>query len=197
MPISTFKYLFLAGLIVEEIIRFPHRRRQRQEWRAKRMAETRTSPLDFALDMLAFAGMEIIPVLYVFTPWLNDADYALPAWAGWMGVVVLFGAAWLLWRAHADLGRNWTPTLQITESHTLVTGGVYRYLRHPIYAAIWLTGLAQVLMLANWIAGPACLVLFLPVYLVRVPREEQMMLDHFGDEYRAYMSRTGGVIPRL
>jgi protein-S-isoprenylcysteine O-methyltransferase Ste14 len=102
-----------------------------------------------------------------------------------------------LWRAHADLGRNWTPTLQITESHRLVTGGVYRYLRHPIYAAIWLTGLAQVLMLANWIAGPACLVLFLPVYLVRVPREERMMLDHFGDEYRAYMGRTGGVIPRL
>jgi len=48
---STFKYLFLVGLIVEEVIRFPHRRRQRQEWRAKRMAETRTSPLDFTLDI--------------------------------------------------------------------------------------------------------------------------------------------------
>ncbi len=196
MPDNLFKYLFLIGLVVEEVIRFPHRRRQRREWREKRMAETRMSPLDFALDMLAITGMELIPFLYVFTPWLNFADYVLPAWVGWIGVVVLAAAVWLLWRAHADLGHNWTPTLQIKEAHTLVTQGVYRYIRHPIYAAVWLTGLAQVLMLPNWLAGPACLLLFLPVYLVRVPREERMMLDHFGEAYRTYMYRTGGIIPR-
>ena len=156
----------------------------------------RTSPLDFALDMLAFAGMEIIPLIYILTPWLNFADYALPAWVRWLGVPLMAGALWLLWRAHADLGRNWSPTLQIMESHSLVTGGVYRHVRHPIYAAVWLMGLAQLLLLANWIAGPARLVLFLPVYLVRVPREERMMLDHFGNEYRAYMDQTGAVIPR-
>ncbi|HEY9087145.1 MAG TPA: hypothetical protein VIO36_03170 [Anaerolineaceae bacterium] len=40
--------------------------------------------------------------------------------------------------------------------------------------------IAAVWLLANWIAGPACLALFLPVYLVRVPREERLMLDYFG-----------------
>lgn len=194
---NLFEWVFLVGLIVEEVIRFPHRRRQRQAWRAKRMTETRMSPLDFSLDMLAFVGMMIIPLIYLFTPWLNFADYALPGWVSALGVPVLVGAVWLLWRAHADLGHNWTPTLQIVEKHTLVTRGVYSAIRHPIYAAVWLTGLAQALLLANWIAGPACLVLFIPVYVVRVPREEKMMLDHFGDEYRAYMNRTGGVIPRL
>lgn len=192
-----FNYLFLAGLIAEEIIRFPHRRRQRQAWRAKRLAETRTSPLDFALDMLAFVGMNIIPLIYILTPWLDFADYALPLWARWLGVPLMAGALWLLWRAHAGLGRNWSPTLQIIESHSLVTDGVYRHIRHPIYAAVWLMGLAQFLLLANWIAGPARLLLFLPVYLVRVPREEQMLLDHFGNEYRVYMDQTGAVIPRL
>jgi protein-S-isoprenylcysteine O-methyltransferase Ste14 len=190
------KYLFLAGVVVEEIIRFPHRRRQRRAWRAKRIALTRTSPLDIALDMVAFTGMEITPVVYAFTTWLDFADYRMPAWVGWVGVTVLAAAVWLLWRAHADLGHDWSPTLQIAEGHTLVTEGVYQRLRHPIYAAVWLTGVAQVLMLVNWIAGPACLVLFLPVYLVRVPREERMMLDRFGAAYQAYMHRSGAVLPR-
>lgn len=197
MSTVIFKYLFLFGLIVEEVIRFPHRQRNRRERRQKQLAEARTSGIDFTLDMIAFTGMEIVPLIYIFTPWLSFADYALPAWAGWLGAVVLAIAAWLLWRAHADLGRNWSPTMEIVQQHGLVTQGVYSRIRHPIYAAVWLTGVAQALMLANWIAGPACLALFLPVYLVRTPREERMMLDHFGEAYRDYMKRTGGVVPRL
>lgn len=81
--------------------------------------------------------------------------------------------------------------------HALVTQGIYRHMRHPIYAAQWLWGIAQPLLLQNWIAGLAGLVSFLPVYLYRVPREEQMMLEHFGEEYRSYMGRTGRIIPRL
>jgi len=53
------------------------------------------------------------------------------------------------------------------------------------------------LLLQNWIAGPALLVTFAGLYLVRVRREEQMMLENFGEEYRLYMNRTGRVIPRL
>lgn len=197
MPVEWFKYLFLAGLFVEEVIRFPHRRRQRLAMRQKRIAASYYRPLDVALDMLAFLGMHVIPLVFVFSPWLDFANYSLPGWAGWLGLPVLVGAAWVLWRAQTDLGVNWSPTLQIMSEHKLITRGIYAYLRHPIYAAVWLTGLAQLLMLGNWIAGPACLVLFLPVFVVRVPREEQMMLNQFGEEYRAYMRSTGGVIPRL
>jgi protein-S-isoprenylcysteine O-methyltransferase Ste14 len=35
------------------------------------------------------------------------------------------------------------------------------------------------------------------VYLSRVSAEEQMMLEQFGEQYRAYMQRTGRLIPRL
>jgi len=131
------------------------------------------------------------------TAWPNFADYELPAWTGWAGAVIFAVVLWLLWRSHADLGRNWSPTVEITQGQTLVTQGVYRTIRHPIYTAVWLWGIAQALLLHNWIVGLAGLVSFLPVYLVRVPREEQMMLDHFGEEYRSYMGRTGRVIPRL
>jgi len=66
-----------------------------------------------------------------------------------------------------------------------------------MYAAHLLWGIAQALLLQNWIAGLSMLVFFLPVYLYRVPHEEQMMLEHFGEEYRSYMNRTGRIIPRV
>jgi protein-S-isoprenylcysteine O-methyltransferase Ste14 len=66
-----------------------------------------------------------------------------------------------------------------------------------MYSAHWLWGIAQALLIHNWIAGLASLVIFLPLYLLRVSREEQMMLEQFGEEYRLYMRRTGRIIPRL
>ena len=102
----------------------------------------------------------------------------------------------ILWRAHTDLGCNWSPALQVAEEHGLVTNGVYRSIRYPIYASVWLWGMAQALLLHNWVAGLAGLICFLPVYLFRVPREERMMLNHFGEAYRAYTERSGRVFPR-
>jgi protein-S-isoprenylcysteine O-methyltransferase Ste14 len=66
-----------------------------------------------------------------------------------------------------------------------------------MYASHLLWSLGQALLLHNWLAGFAGLVGFLPLYLVRVPEEERMMLDHFGDDYRAYAARTGSILPRL
>ena len=114
-----------------------------------------------------------------------------------MGTVIFAGAILMLWRSHADLGRNWSATLRITGQHSLVTNGVYRRIRHPMYTAHLLWAIAQGLLLSNWFAGWAFLVLLGPLYLVRIPKEEQMMLEHFGEEYRAYKSRTGRLIPRM
>ena len=66
-----------------------------------------------------------------------------------------------------------------------------------MYAAHWLWESAQALLLQNWIAGPSLLLTLLPRYLVRVPLEEHMLLEQFGQAYSEYMSRTGRVIPRL
>ena len=145
--------------------------------------------------------MQVIPFIYLLTSWLDFADYNLPVWAGLVvgliGTAVFVVALWLLWRSHVDLGRNFSPELQIGEKHSLVTNGVFHYIRHPMYAAHWLWAIAQALLLQNWIAGLSFLATSLPLYLLRIPREEQMMLEHFGEEYRLYMNRTGRVIPRL
>ncbi|MGD9345377.1 MAG: isoprenylcysteine carboxylmethyltransferase family protein, partial [Candidatus Aminicenantes bacterium] len=57
--------------------------------------------------------------------------------------------------------------------------------------------LAQAMLLQNWVAGLSMLVAFWLLYSNRVTREEYMMCDRFGDEYRDYMGRTGRVFPRL
>jgi len=193
MLARIFKVHFLISLIAYDLLFAVDARRIKQN----RVIDDRKTGLEFPLCMLAFFGMQVIPVLYVLTSWLDFADYHLPTWAGLVGAAIFALALWLYWRSHADLGGNWSPLLQIKEGHSLVTHGVYHYIRHPIYAADWLWGIAQALLLQNWIAGLAALASVLPVYLYRVPREEQMMLENFGEEYRLYVSRTGRVIPRL
>ena len=86
-------------------------------------------------------------------------------------------------------------TLELRDQHALVTHGLYAHVRHPMYSAFWLWAVAQALLLPNWIAGFSGLVGFGVLYFGRVVREERMMLDAFGDEYRAYAARTRRIIP--
>jgi len=193
----AFNIVYFLGMLVEIAIRVPHERQRRQT----RMVVDRVDWLERLLLGLISVGMFFVPATYTLTSRLDGADYR---WsreargpAGGLGAAILALAVWLFWRSHADLGRNWSPSLQLREEHELVTEGVYRWIRHPMYASMWLWGVAQALLLQNWIAGWASLVLFLPLYLLRVPREEQMMLDEFGEEYRVYINRTGRLVPRL
>jgi protein-S-isoprenylcysteine O-methyltransferase Ste14 len=190
---DVFTILYFGGILIEMAIRAPLNRRRRQQ----RQTDERVSTLERVLLGLLFLAMFLVPVIYAATQWLGFADYSLPAWAGWLGVALLAGALLVFWRAHADLGLNWSPSLQIREQHELVTRGIYGVIRHPMYASQFLWVLAQPLLLHNWVAGWLDLLVFVPFYFLRVGPEERMMLDTFGDRYREYMQRVGGVIPKL
>ena len=193
MPDEIFKIIYLIGFVAGSTVRAVYTR----HWKRNKITNQRVTVIEKLMIALAGVGLVFLPLAFVLTPWLDFADYHLPKAAGWVGAAVFAVAVWLLWRAHVDLGRNWSALLEIRDEHSLVTGGTYRYVRHPMYAAHWLWGVAQALMLANWIAGPALLVCFIPLYFMRVPREEQMMLEHFGEEYRCYVNQTGRIVPRL
>jgi protein-S-isoprenylcysteine O-methyltransferase Ste14 len=150
-----------------------------------------------ALLCLVFVGCILLPAVYLFTNWLGFANYRLPSYLPWAGTATMVAALWLFWRSHSDLGHNWSRTLELRPANELVRHGVYRSIRHPMYAAILLFGLAQALLLQNWLAGWSGLVSFAVMYFVRVPHEEQMMCEYFGDSYRDYMRQSGRVIPRM
>ena len=59
----------------------------------------------------------------------------------------------------------------------------------------YMVAVAQILLVANWISGPAMLVAFTAMVVLRVGPEEQLMIDRFGDEYRAYAATTKRLIP--
>lgn len=153
-----------------------------------------------ALDTIALGAVAtgfVIPIVWAVTGWLAFADTVHMPVSLVAGSAVMAGALWLFYRAHHDLGRNWSPTLQIVESQLLVTTGVYRLVRHPMYLALILYGLGQGLALSNWLAAPACLIGAATLFALRLRAEEHMMRDRFGAAYVRYASRTARLIPGL
>ena len=188
---SLASFVFLAFTAAYLTIRghFARRARSRQK-------VDNGDALDRVLIALVGIGQIVLPLVFVLTPALAAADRPQPVACTVVGIVDMAIALRLFWRSHADLGDSWSVTLELNaDEHRLVTDGVYRRIRHPMYTSFLLMGLGQAFLLANWIAGPAGLIAVLVLVVVRVPREEAMMLRHFGDAYREYMRRTGAVAP--
>jgi protein-S-isoprenylcysteine O-methyltransferase Ste14 len=185
--------VFFLAMLVEIIIRAPINKKRRLE----KMNERHVTGQEITLLFLLWSGMFILPIIYAATNWLDFANYQLPTWASWLGVLIIAGAVFIFWRAHMDLGLNWSPTLEIREKHELITRGIYSRVRHPMYASQLLWSIAQACLLHNWIAGFSSLVVFIPFYLLRVNAEEQLMLEQFGDQYRSYMQKVGGLFPKF
>ena len=193
MRIQPGNLIFIIGYIIYAAIRGVFEKRTRGTEKVINRFDTR----DRLLILVMFFGGLLLPVLYLFTPLLAFADYQLPRWAWPCGTIIIIAALWLFWRAHSDLGLNWSISLQVRKGHRLVRNGVYRWIRHPMYAAIWLFSLAQALLLQNWLAGLSGLAAFAFMYFVRAPLEEQMMSEFFGQEYHNYMRQTGRLFPRI
>jgi protein-S-isoprenylcysteine O-methyltransferase Ste14 len=190
---SAFEIAYWAAIIAEMAIRAPISQKQRKEAKS----ESRVSGQEKTMLGLLFLAMFFLPLFYSATNWLDFANYSLPNWAGWIGVILLILALLVFWRSHADLGLNWSPSLEIRTEHKLITNGIFGYIRHPMYASQWIWVIAQPLLLHNWLAGFLNLLVFSTFYFLRVHAEEKMMLDTFGNEYREYMNKTGAILPKI
>jgi protein-S-isoprenylcysteine O-methyltransferase Ste14 len=191
MTLAVAKIIWGLGCIAWFAIRYPHQRRSRQTPVTQRRERAR----DTVLMAISFTGLFLVPLLYATTSQPKFARYDFHPLQAWLGTLMLIAAMALFWRTHRDLGRAWSVTLEIRDQHRLVTHGIYERLRHPMYAAFWLWALSQALLLPNWIAGLSGLVGFGTLFFCRVGHEERMMLETFGDEYRAYVARTRRIIP--
>lgn len=137
------------------------------------------------------------PLAYLINPaWMNWAKIGLPEWARWFGVgagmFCVFGIYWLF----ASIGSGITPVSATRKDHKLVTSGIYKYIRHPLYTFGSSMFTAFGLMADNWFIILLGALAFI-VMAIRATKEEANLVEKFGDEYREYMKRAGGFLPKI
>ena len=133
---------------------------------------------------------------YLIDPaWMEWAGLTLPNWLRWLGLGFgVFAIALMYWTL-TNLGKNLTDTVVTRANATLVTTGPYRWIRHPFYMTVVLLVISVTLLTANWFIGLCGLVVFVS-QVIRLPKEEQKLVEKFGDQYRTYVARTGRFLPK-
>jgi protein-S-isoprenylcysteine O-methyltransferase Ste14 len=190
---SIGEIIWVLGVVAWYVIRYPFERRAKRV-RVVRDDRSRSETAGLAI---AFLGLAILPGFYVASGIPAAADYPASPWAIALGTLIFVSALWVFRRSHKELGRNWSITLEIRDHHRLVSTGPYAVVRHPMYTSFLLMAVGQALLLSNWVVGLAGLVGFAILFFLRVDKEERMMLENFGTQYRAYMERTKRIIPYL
>mgnify|MGYP001048890242 CR=1 FL=1 len=192
-----FLILFILVLATRVVFGIKQRRTGQSSWSVNEKAVAREGRWSLLLRPVGFLFMLGFIVLYIIEPsgsaWLF---LSLPLWFRFSGV--LFGAAGILllvW-VHRTLGMQWSTTLQFKERHTLITSGPYKFIRHPMYASLFLFFVGLSIISSFW-PLMALVVIFLLFFIRIMGREESMMIDQFGEEYRVYINSTGRFLPKL
>ena len=169
---------------------------------AREVKDSVASGRDSRVSTIALAALAIpyfvAVILYIVYPalmgWSAVAEFASVRWAGalcgWAGMAGLISAQ----RALAD---NFSVALRVKSDQTLVTHGPYARMRHPIYSFGLVVNAGLGVLTANWFILLCGVAVVLVAMLSRAKREEQMMLGAYGDQYQAYLERTGRFFPRL
>ena len=137
------------------------------------------------------------PFVYLINPkWMAWSRIGLPESIRWLGVGIgilcVLGIFWLF----SSIGSGITPTSATRKEHKLVTNGIYRYVRHPLYTIGSSMFVAFGMMADNWFIALLGVLAFIGM-AIRTPKEEANLIEKFGDEYREYMKRTGRFLPKF
>jgi protein-S-isoprenylcysteine O-methyltransferase Ste14 len=135
--------------------------------------------------------------LYYTNPsWMKSFSIPLSAVGVWIGTVLgLSGIFFLIW-VHVYLGKEWSARLQIRNDHQLIQSGPYSRIRHPMYTALFTIYFSIGVVSSNY-AILVPLVVAIISLVIRIPKEEQMLIERFGESYKTYMKHTGKFIPKL
>jgi protein-S-isoprenylcysteine O-methyltransferase Ste14 len=136
-------------------------------------------------------------ILYLLSPpWWVWTRLPLGELVKWLGIIIAIPPLFYLVWVHRHLDTQWSIALELQEDHKLITSGPYSRVRHPMYLGIFVytTGL---ILIASDLLVFVFFAFSIWVNYRRIPSEEEMMIEQFGDEYREYMKQTGRLFPRI
>lgn len=149
-----------------------------------------------------FFAWEFLLALFLLNvrKWFDDplAPHQIVSWVLLLVSIplVVQGVALLRRVGKPDDKRNDAPMLEFEKTTTLVTEGVYRYIRHPLYSSLFVLGWGIFFKSASWPGGVLAAVV--TIFLVLTARmEESENINFFGAAYQQYMKRTKMFVPFL
>jgi protein-S-isoprenylcysteine O-methyltransferase Ste14 len=109
-------------------------------------------------------------------------------------LMVLSSVTLLHWMGKRDANRNDVPMLAFEKTTALVTNGIYRYIRHPMYGSLFLLCWGFFCKQPSLAGG--VLAVIASLFLIATSRvEEKENLSYFGEDYSEYMKRTKMFVP--
>lgn len=161
----------------------------------KNIKNNNTPPYEFIRLSVLLLCFVIIPFYSYFN--LKNYNFKVNNKVKIVGYLLWFISVMILLDIYNKLGNNYSITLQIQKEHKLITNGVYKYIRHPMYSVLLLMLITQTIFLPNKI-GIFSMVLSSCLFLSqRIPAEEKMLKTEFGTQYEEYMKNTKMLIPLI
>jgi protein-S-isoprenylcysteine O-methyltransferase Ste14 len=152
----------------------------------------------FSTEWWAGAGVLVGTVLVVLGPVLvvwTSAGGDPPAPVAWAGLAQAGAGVVGTLVAQLGMGASWRIGVDATERTALVTAGVFRWVRNPIFTAMIATAVGLTLMAPMVVGVAGCVVLTLAIELqVRRVEEPHLRRVH-GRPYRAYAAEVGRFVP--
>ncbi|MCQ3937728.1 MAG: hypothetical protein DPW18_11870 [Chloroflexi bacterium] len=175
-----------------------------KEDKATRMKMHNENEVPLLLKLRTIFGIPfyIGVLVWTFAPkFMEWSAIPFPAWVRWAGLALGILSIVLNAQSHKTLsqklGADFDPALRLLKVPALVTEGLYAKIRHPIYLAFLLMQIAVLLLTSNWFIGFCGIAIIVSVIAIRIPEEEKMLIEQFGDEYRNYTKHTGSLFPKL
>jgi protein-S-isoprenylcysteine O-methyltransferase Ste14 len=176
----------------------------RKEDKATRIKMHNENEVPLLLKLRGIFGIPFYLGILVWTiapKFMEWSALSLPIWVRWAGLVLgafsILLNAWSHKTLSTKLGEDFDPMLRLLKVPALVKDGPYTKMRHPIYLAFLLMQTSVLLLTSNWLIGLCGIAIIVAVIAIRIPEEEKLLTEQFGNEYREYIERTGSLLPKL
>ncbi|MFW9917996.1 MAG: methyltransferase family protein [Candidatus Thorarchaeota archaeon] len=186
-PTALVIILFEGFIIVDIVVRPVSSKRD--EYRRSRIFTVSLFLLMPILMLLPILEMNILWNQYL-TPYNLELIVAIGLF------ILLFGGITLYHSRHI-IGRYGGSRITIEDDHKIITKGLYKYIRHPIYLGMLCLFAGYLIALGSLVITSLWTAILFGVLRERMEQEEDMLIERFGEEYIAYMTRTRRLIPYL